>query len=63
MLFEGRATVGNKLGHFVDPFVAEPGFDGLPIGGGAVLADLPFAFDGGDGDLDADDGLELSGDE
>ncbi len=39
--------------------VFEALFDGVEGALGLVLADLPLAFDSGDGDLDADDALHL----
>ncbi len=63
-LFEARASFSDEIGHFfTDTFVAKAVLDTLAICRGAILADLPFAVDGGDGDFDTDDGLELTGDE
>lgn len=63
-LFEARASLGDEIGHFfTDTFVAKAVLDTLAVCWRAILTDLPFTLDVGDGDFDTDDGLELTGDE
>src|SRR5262249_52123479 len=57
------AALGDQRGHhgFLLAAFAQSGDDAGAINLGPILADLPFAFDARDRNLDADDALDLRG--